>query len=153
VEQNFREKEQKNEKNLLPLLLDLTNPSPGTGWHNTERRSLEDRGPADTILALALIHHLAVVNNVPLERIAEFFSGICHSLIIEFVPKKDSQVQRLLVNRRDIFDDYTEGRFESSFGKYFVLEQKIPILGSERILYLYKRPKNSSERNGKTNTI
>jgi hypothetical protein len=142
VELNYRKILQNNELNLLPLLLDLTNPSPGIGWQNKERSSLVERGPADTVLALALIHHLAISNNLPLNRIAEFFSKICNFLIIEFVPKTDSQVQKLLMNRKDIFNEYDKENFENIFQHFFTLEMKVNINGSERILYLYKNVKS-----------
>ena len=138
VELNYREIVKNKEQDLLPLLLDLTNPSPAIGWQNKERDSLIARGPADTVLALALIHHLAVSNNVPFDRIAEFFSKICHSLIIEFVPKSDSQVQKLLMNREDIFNEYTQEFFESDFSRYFEIIQRTGIEGSSRILYFMK---------------
>jgi hypothetical protein len=120
------------------LLLDLTNPSPSIGWENQERMSLAERGPADVVMALALIHHLAISNNVPLGRIASFLSRICNWLIIEFVPKCDSQVQRLLATRDDIFTDYTQAAFEREFGEYFVMEDSVIIKGSERVLYLMR---------------
>jgi len=138
VELNYREILKNKEQDLLPLLLDLTNPSPGIGWQNEERDSVMGRGPADTVLALALIHHLAISNNVPLNRIAEFFSKICRSLIIEFVPKCDSQVQKLLMNREDIFDNYTQHSFEKDFNAFFDIIQRVDIVGSARILYLMK---------------
>ena len=84
--------------------MDLTNPSRNLGWENDERMSFMKRGPIDLVMALALIHHLAISNNLPFDRIAQFFQKICKSLIIEFVPKTDSQVQRLLATREDIFD-------------------------------------------------
>jgi hypothetical protein len=92
VEMNYRRTVEEKEPNILPLLLDLTNPSPGIGWQNNERSSLLERGPADLVLALALIHHLSISNNIPLTRVAEFLSGICRSLIIEFVPKNDQTI-------------------------------------------------------------
>ncbi len=89
-------------------------------------------------MALALIHHLAISNNVPLERVAETFSQMGKWLIIEFVPKNDSQVALLLSSRLDIFDNYTQDGFETSFGKYFTIHQKRALQDSERILYLMK---------------
>jgi ribosomal protein L11 methylase PrmA len=139
VEKNYREVKAKKEKNLLPLLLDLTNPSPAIGFENKERMALEERGPADTILALALVHHLAISNNVPLSKIAEYFSRLCHWLIIEFVPKEDSQVIRLLATREDIFPDYTAEAFEIEFARYFHLQDSTKISGSERTLYLMRK--------------
>ncbi len=104
VELNYRDCLDKKEKNLLPLLMDLTNPTPAIGWENRERKSLLERGPADAAFALALLHHLAISNNLPFPKIAEFLSHVCRWLVIEFVPKTDSQVQRLLATREDIFD-------------------------------------------------
>ncbi len=115
--------------------MDLTNPSPGIGWENGERMSLAERGPADAVLALALVHHLAISNNVPLHRIALFLSGLCHNLVIEFVPKSDSQVQRLLATREDIFVDYTRATFEREFEASFVIRDSVQLNGSDRVLY------------------
>jgi len=139
VERNYLESKKNNESSILPLILDLSNPTPALGWANKERMSLDDRGPTDTILALALIHHLRISNNVPIPRIAEFFNNMCDSLIIEFVPKTDSQVQRLLVTREDIFPDYTRQTFEEEFKKYFTILKESNILDSERVLYLMRK--------------
>ncbi len=139
VEQNYLRSVENGEQNILPLLLDLTNPSPNIGWSNQERTSLLQRGPADTVLCLALIHHLAISNNVPFGMIAEFLSTICDSLIIEFVPKSDPQVQRLLATREDIFTDYTESAFEDAFRRYFTKQAFAPIGHTGRILYLMSR--------------
>jgi hypothetical protein len=139
VEKNYLECVRREESNILPLVLDLTNPSPGIGWGNEERLSLAERGPADCVLALALVHHLVISNNVPFNRIAEFLSGICRSLIIEFVPKSDSQVQRLLATREDIFPNYTQQFFEKEFKKYFKIESSVGIRDSQRTLYLMRK--------------
>ena len=123
----------------MPLVMDLTNPSPGLGWQNQERMSLVERGPADTVLALALMHHLAISNNVPLGRLAKFFSSICESLVIEFVPKTDSQVQRLLVYPGRYFLGLYQAAFEAEFSRYFNIRNSVKIKGSERTLYLMRR--------------
>lgn len=136
VELNYLATVSKAEKNILPLLLDLTNPSPKIGWENQERMTIFDRGPADTALALALVHHLAIANNLPLGRVAAFFGRICRSLIIEFVPKNDPMVQKLLLMREDIFTSYTEENFEGEFGKFFTIQRSVRIRDSERTLYL-----------------
>ncbi len=136
VEKNYLRCIRSAEKNILPLLLDLANPSPGMGWENRERMALLDRGPADTVFALALIHHLAISNNLPLAKIAEFFSKCCTNLVIEFVPKSDSQVQRLLMTREDIFANYDRQSFEKEFSNYFDIREVDDIKGSERIMYL-----------------
>jgi hypothetical protein len=142
VEKNYLECITRGEADILPLLIDLTNPSPGIGWQDSERMSLIGRGPADTVLALALIHHLAISNNVPLSRIAAFFSTVCNSLIVEFVPKSDTQVQRLLSTREDIFEDYNMPAFERQFSRYFKIRDSVAVRDSERTLYLMDRYEN-----------
>jgi hypothetical protein len=136
VEKNYQDCIDRAEANILPLVVDLANPSPGIGWENKERMSFQERGPAEVVLALALVHHLAISNNVPLSKIARFLAGICRWLIIEFVPKTDSQVQRLLATREDIFADYTRQAFEHEFSECFALDDSINIRESQRTLYL-----------------
>ena len=136
VERNYLQVRRDREENVLPLLLDLTNPSPAAGWDNRERMTLFDRGPADAVLALALIHHLAIGNNVPLDKAARFFVRTGRHLLIEFVPKSDSQAQRLLVTREDIFDAYTREGFERAFGEAFFIRRRITLAGSDRTLYV-----------------
>lgn len=138
VEVNYREVVKNGEKNLLPLLLDLTNPSPGIGWDCDERMTLSERGPVDLIMALALIHHLAISNNVPLVRISEFLASLCKWLIIEFVPKSDPKVIKLLATREDVFPDYTQQGFEESFKGQFDIQSSCKIASSERVLYLMR---------------
>jgi len=125
--------------NLLPLVLDLTNPSPAIGWQNRERESLLQRGPADVVLALALIHHLAIANNVPLTRVAQFLADLGDWLIVEWIPKTDSQVQKLLRSRVDIFPGYTREVFEQIFGQFYEIRKESAIRDSERSVYLMKR--------------
>ena len=136
VEKNYLETASGTDSCLLPLVMDLTNPSGDIGWGNEERMSLVRRGPTDTVMALALLHHLGISNNVPLPRIARFFQSICKNLIIEFVPKEDSQVQKLLSSREDIFADYNQVAFEQAFGSYFSIQTRRDIEGTKRTLYL-----------------
>jgi len=136
VDANYARCRADDDPKLLPLVLDLTNPSPGLGWAGTERMSVVERGPADLVMALALVHHLTIANNVPLDRVADFLARTCRWLIVEFVPKSDSQVRRLLASRRDIFDSYTPEGFESAFRRRFSILEKTPIAESERALYL-----------------
>ena len=137
VEKNYRGRSE--DRRLLPLIQDLTNPSPAIGWDLRERESLVERGPVGLVLALALIHHLAIGNNVPLTQIASFLARLSQWLIIEFVTKEDSQVQRLLSTREDVFPGYTQVDFESSFANSFDVIRKQPIEGTARTLYLMRR--------------
>ena len=139
VERNYSFQKKRSEKFILPLVVDITNPSPALGWENKERDSLIERGPADCVLALALIHHLAISDNLPFDEIAGFFGRICKFLIIEFVPKDDSNVQKLLLNREDVFDKYSQTNFETVFAGYFRIEKGKDIKGSKRRLYLMRK--------------
>ena len=138
VEKNYLASRKEKNERMLPLIVDLTNPSPALGWAHNERHSLLERGPADLVLALALIHHLAISNNVPLDKLAKFFASAGRSLIIEFVPKPDSQVQKLLASRKDIFPEYTQEDFERYFSRYFTIEKTVPVPESHRVIYLMR---------------
>lgn len=139
VDHNYRQLRTGGAQNIMPLLADVTNPAPAIGFANAERPALFARIKADQIMALALIHHLAITNNLPLGYIARFLADQSPSLLIEFVPKPDSQVQRLLANRDDIFPDYTEAGFTAAFAEVFDIVATERIPGTERTLYLMQR--------------
>jgi hypothetical protein len=124
------------EKNIQPLILDLSNPTPASGVNSEERSSFITRANADLVLALALVHHLAIGKNIPLAKIAAFFTAITRHLIIEFVPIEDEKVQFMLAQKADIYPDYHQAGFETAFENYFVIEKKEAIAGSGRTLYL-----------------
>jgi ribosomal protein L11 methylase PrmA len=136
VEQNYLRVKKDKEQILLPLQLDLTNPSPALGWANRERESFRERGPVDMVLALAVVHHLAITNNVPLPQLADFFAEMGKWLVIEFVPKSDSQVQKMMSAREDIFPNYRREGFEAAFSERFQIHESVSIHESERQLYL-----------------
>ncbi len=138
VEANYLKVKRDHDTKLLPLLIDLTNPSPALGWADAERAAFTERAAADLVLALALVHHLAISGNLPLELIAAYFARLGPQLVIEFVPKSDSKVQFLLASREDIFADYTPGGFEAAFARHFTIAAKHPIKDSGRSIYLMK---------------
>ncbi len=123
---------------LLPLVQDLTNPSSGIGWAGRERDSLEDRGPADVVMALALVHHLAIGNNVPLPSIMDHLARLGRWAIVEFVPKGDQKVETLLRSREDVFPDYTMDGFEAGASASFNLRGREDLDDSGRVLYLFE---------------
>ena len=138
VERNYATVRRSGE-NMLPLLLDLTNPSPAIGFANHERGTLDTRQKPDCIIMLAVVHHMAISNNLPLGIIAKWLASLCENLIIEFVPKSDSQVKKLLATRHDIFPDYTEQGFEAAFEAWFSITEKKLVSESERTIYLMER--------------
>lgn len=126
-------------RNILPLVLDISNPSAASGFNNTERPAFHQRIRTELVTALALVHHLAISKNIPLPQLAEYFYGIAPQLIIEFPEKEDEKVQLLLSNREDIFPHYNEAGFEAAFGEYFLITQKTRIPGTRRTLYFMNR--------------
>jgi hypothetical protein len=139
VDQNYALCKQGGITNILPLVFDLTNPSPGLGFANRERPALFARGHPDLIVTLALIHHLSISNNLPFSYLARLFAGLAPALIIEFVPKSDSQVQRLLASRKDIFPNYDQGEFAAEFSAFFDIVDTRAVPGTDRTLFLMMR--------------
>ena len=139
IEASYREVRRSAESGILPLWIDLANPSPSSGWAHQERAALVDRGPADLVMALALVHHLAIGNNVPLDRLADFLADVGRWAIVEFVPREDPQVAELLAAREDVFTDYSVEGFERAVGRRFDLERREHLPGSSRTLYLLRR--------------
>jgi len=138
VDRNYAATREEGDEHLLPLVMDLTNPSPGLGWDGRERASLADRGPADLALALALVHHLAIGNNVPLPMVMRTFAGLARRVVVEFVPKDDEKVRTLLATREDVFPGYTAEGFEAAAGDVFEVEAREPLPESGRALYLLR---------------
>ncbi|MBL7702033.1 MAG: class I SAM-dependent methyltransferase [Ferruginibacter sp.] len=135
----YRKIKQGGITNLLPLINNIVTPSPATGWNNAERESITQRLKADLVMALALVHHLAIAANVPLQLIAEWLRPMGSYLIIEFVPKTDEKVKLLLQHRQDIFDSYTLENFRSVFTERYQLMKEAPVGNTNRVLFLFKR--------------
>ncbi len=124
-------------ENVLSLVSDLTNPSPALGWAHRERSSLVGRGPADLTMALALVHHLAIGNNVPLEAVVAFIASTTSRFaLVEWVPKSDPMVQRMLQTREDVFPHYRERGFRHALEGHFVVLRTFELAESQRTLYL-----------------
>jgi ribosomal protein L11 methylase PrmA len=139
VEAHWRSVGGRRRPEILPLVLDLANPSPALGWGLEERASFLERGAPDVVLALALVHHLAIGNNVPLASIARLFARMAPRAIVEFVPKEDPMTRHLLSARRDVFPDYTLDGFRAAFGSRYAIAREEPIVDSPRVLFLLER--------------
>lgn len=126
---------------ILPLVNNVADPSPGLGWRGRERGTLADRGQPDLILCLALVHHLVMGANIPLQELLEWLATYRAQLIIEFVPKSDPMVQQLLAGRPDIYSDYDQRLFEDGLNNLFSIERRQAFQGNGRILY-FARPRN-----------
>lgn len=137
VERNYRRMKERHEDRLLPLCIDARNPSPNLGWAGCERESFTARAQSDLLIALAIVHHLAIGANVPLDLIANWFSELAEWVLVEFVPKSDPQAQRLLSSRKDVFASYAQADFEAAFQRHFKLVQRSSIGESGRLLYTF----------------
>jgi hypothetical protein len=145
VVQNYKQVLKNREKTILPIVVDVLNPSANYGFNNEERFSFIDRvkdSNLDGCLALAVIHHITLSGNIPFSLSAQFFSKMAPNLLIEFPTRGDSWVQFLLDSKREFkkhFDFYNEENFEKEYSVYFKIVDKQQIASSERILYSLKR--------------
>jgi ribosomal protein L11 methylase PrmA len=127
-------------KNILTFCIDLTNPTPAVGFNHAERDSFATRAKADTVTALALIHHLVLSKNVPLQDVAKMLADLTKKyLVIEFVPLSDEKSQQLIANKTNYHKPYDQAAFEEHFGKYFTIEKHQVVPTTERILYRLKK--------------
>ena len=141
VERGYLALKNDQRDDVTPLLADITDPSPALGWGSRERSGLLERieAGADVILALALVHHLAIGANVPLPMIAELFARLAPHAIVEFVPREDAMTQRLLASRRDVFADYSLDGFKRAVEPHFELHEETPIDDTARTLLRLRR--------------
>ncbi|MGI9450612.1 MAG: class I SAM-dependent methyltransferase, partial [Geminicoccaceae bacterium] len=122
---------------FLPLYLDAANPSPTQGWCQAERPGLADRAPANALLALAFVHHLAIARNIPLDQLLAWLTSLAPTGVIEYVPKNDPTVQRMLALREDVFSDYNVSNFATSLAKRARIIQRNVVSASGRELFWY----------------
>jgi ribosomal protein L11 methylase PrmA len=122
--------------NVVPLVMDLVDPSPARGWRGEERRAFTGRGQPDLVLALALVHHLAIASNVPLPEVVAWLRSFDSRVVVEFVAPHDPMAQRLLGNKpAGMFPDYRPDEFERLLSERFTIEQQELLPSGSRTLY------------------
>lgn len=122
--------------NVLPLVVDLTDPSPSLGWRNRERASFESRARSDLVLALALVHHLAIGANVPLPSVVQWLRDLSAPAVVELPHEDDPMTKRLLANKpAGLFNDYRRDHFETLLHERFTVERAETLPGGTRTLY------------------
>jgi SAM-dependent methyltransferase len=142
IERLYRALKAERTTTILPLVTNIANLSPNLGWRGLERKGLVERGKPDLTLCLALIHHLVIGANLPLQEFVDWLASLGGDLVIEFVTKDDPMVQTLLRNREDLYGDYEVGYFEQCLSQAFALVQRDPLVSGTRSLY-YARAKAS----------
>lgn len=124
---------------FLPLYLDATNPSANIGWYQKERKGFMERANFNAIIALAFEHHLAIAKNIPLNDVINWLVSLAPTGLIEFVPKEDDTIKKMLEFKGDIFPEYTEKNFEKYLLKNSKIISKSKVSISGRTIYEYKR--------------
>jgi SAM-dependent methyltransferase len=136
TDQLYRHLRDDGERRILPLVMDLANPSPGSGWRGAERAPFADRVRADAVLALALVHHLAIGRNVPLPEVVDWLAGLGPRLVVEFVDPADPMAARLLANKPPgLFGDYRRDEFERLLAERFTIDRRAELPSGTRTLY------------------
>jgi SAM-dependent methyltransferase len=141
VELLYRDLRSEANEHILPLTMNLADPSPGLGWRGLERKAMPDRGTPDLVLALALVHHVAISANVPVKELLDWLAGLGSALVIEFPTREDPMVKKLLAPKREgLHPDYELGFFERTLNEAFDVERSERLESGTRVLY-YARPK------------
>ena len=136
VDALFRDLRDAGDDRILPLVMDLADPSPARGWRGVERARLEDRGRPDLVLCLALIHHLSIAANVPLAEVVDWLASLGGVLVVEFATREDAMVQRLLSRKKgDAHPDYRPEVFEAALSKRFDIVRREGLELGTRTLY------------------
>jgi ribosomal protein L11 methylase PrmA len=126
--------------NVLPLLQNVSDPSPNWGWKNAERTDLQSRSKPDLVLCLALIHHVVITANIPLAEFIEWLAQLTDNLVIEYVSRKDDKVETLLRNKDDKYTDYSRESLLASLEKHFAIERQMDVNNGERTLFFCVKP-------------
>ncbi|MEY2474361.1 MAG: hypothetical protein QOK28_3690 [Actinomycetota bacterium] len=138
----YRELRAEGDTTILPLVVNLADPSPGLGWRGCERPPLLDRGRPDLVLALALVHHLAIASNVPLAEVVDWLASLGAALVVEFPTRDDPMVQSLLARkRRDLHPDYHRAVFERALAQRCDIQRQETLGSGTRVLY-FATPKD-----------
>jgi precorrin-6B methylase 2 len=135
VDKLYRALKAERVPNILPLVVNVTDPSPNLGWRNLERKRINERGRPDLVLALALIHHVVIGGNIPLAEFVQWLRDLGGELVIEFVTRQDPMVATLLRNKDDHYTDYTEESFERELSARFKIARRQPLGSGTRIMY------------------
>lgn len=135
IEHLYRAEKERTGTSILPLVVNLSDPSPGQGWRGTERKPLADRGRPELTLCLALIHHMVISANIPMTDFIRWLAGLGTALVIEFVGRDDEMVQTLLRNKDDQYDDYHLDPFEAELALHFDVRASRPLKGGKRKIY------------------
>jgi hypothetical protein len=132
---------------VLPMVVDLTRPTPAVGWRNQECASFLDRarGGFEMVLMLAVVHHMLVTERIPLDELLALVEELTRDYaLIEFVAPEDPMFKRIVRGREELYSHLTNARFEATAAPRFELVRSIRIDGLHRWLYLFRRRRPAS---------
>ena len=136
VDHLYRALHREGETRILPLVMDLSDPSPGQGWRGRERPAFVDRVHPDLVLCLALLHHLAISSTVPFAEIVGFLHDFAAPLVVEMPHRDDPMAARLLARKRPgLFDHYDRPQWEDALRARFDVEEQVTLPSGTRTLY------------------
>lgn len=137
IDRLYRQLRAEGNEKVLPLVMDLVDPSGGLGWRNRERAPFASRVQPDVVLALALVHHLAIGANVPLPQVVDWLAEFGCRVVVELPHPDDPMVTRLLANKpAGLFDDYRQDAFEKLLAEQFTIARAETLPGGTRTLYV-----------------
>jgi hypothetical protein len=120
---------------ILPLFMNLANPSPNQGWAGTERLAFTERNKPDFVVCLALIHHICLSANIPIPLFLDWLRSLNAKLVIEFVDRPDEMVQKLILNKKEKYPDYNKDAFERELSSRFNVLDSQDLKGGDRKIY------------------
>lgn len=135
IDKLYRALKEERVANILPLVVNVTDPSPNLGWRNLERKRITERGRPDLVLALALIHHVVIGGNIPMAEFVQWLRDLGGDLVIEFVTRGDPMVATLLRNKEDHYSDYDTEIFERELDARFTIVRRQALGSGTRIMY------------------
>ncbi len=136
-------------RNILPLCIDLAQPTPAIGWENRESAAFLARchGHFDAVLMLAVLHHLLLRNQIPLPRIAALAAALTtRHLILEWIPPADPKFQELLRGRDAFYTHITEAAFRQAFAEHFTTTGETTLSNGRLLVHLEKVGSRGGER-------
>ena len=135
VERMYRRNRYEGVENVLPLVQNVCDPSPSWGWRNRERSDLSSRAKPDLVLCLALIHHVVITANVPLDEFIAWLAGLSQQLVIEYVSRGDDKVKTLLRNKEDKYEDYSRENLEAALARHYDIRKNFELKSGNRFFF------------------
>ena len=136
VDRLYRTLREDGARRIIPLVVNFADPTPGIGWRGLERPALTERSTPELVLALAVIHHLALTHNVPTAAILDFFFDLNAEVVLEVPAESDQMVKQLKSHKRaGAHDAYTLATIEAQINQRFDVRQREQLPGGTRVLF------------------